>query len=104
MYSQTGHRRQFNTAYALCMLDNYGYTRARTHSEYEIAIACHGSMVSRTHLIVTLYAHFLSCLPSAFRRVVAALQHATHALIGQLLPNIHHRFYIPVNEGVESGS
>jgi hypothetical protein len=35
-YSRTGHRWQYNTAHALCVLDNESYTH--THSEYVIFI------------------------------------------------------------------
>ena len=39
LYSQTGHRWQYNMAHALCMLDNYG-KNTDTHSEYVMCIAC----------------------------------------------------------------
>jgi hypothetical protein len=35
----TGHRRQYDTAHALCMLDSRGYRHTNTHSEYVIQLS-----------------------------------------------------------------
>jgi hypothetical protein len=60
-HSQTGRRWQYNTAPPLSVLDNYGY-------RYTLKIChtyrfCTVTMVTRTHLNVTLYVHSLSVYP-----------------------------------------
>ena len=50
-YSQTGHRRQYNTAHALCMLDNYGYRlELRLCNTYCFSTA---TLVTRTRRNIT---------------------------------------------------
>ena len=57
--------RQYNTAHAHWMLDNYGHTRARAHTQtHRMLNACCFSMatvVSLSRLNVALYAHCVSC-------------------------------------------
>ena len=51
--SQRSHRRQYNTAHALCMLGTWGYTRQRAHTH-----ACthlHACAHSRKHVILILF-------------------------------------------------
>jgi hypothetical protein len=58
-YSRRGHRWQYRTVQALCVLDNYGYKHTR--------IICNTScfstaaLVTRTRLSVAWYVHCLSC-------------------------------------------
>jgi hypothetical protein len=49
-YSQTGHRWQYNTAHALCVLDNYGYRHTlRMCNTYCFSTA---TVVTRTHQVL----------------------------------------------------
>ena len=57
-YSQRGHRWQYNTAHALCMLHNYGYRLSLRI--YNTAFP--RQVVMRTRLNLTLYLHYLSRL------------------------------------------
>ena len=58
-YSKTGHRWQFNTAHAHCVLDTWGYKHAlRICNTYCFSTV---TVVMRTRLNVTLYVHCPSC-------------------------------------------
>ena len=55
---QTDHKRQYNTAHALCMLDNWSYGHTpRICNSYSMA-----TMVTRTRLSIRLYVHRLALL------------------------------------------
>ena len=57
--SRTGHRWQCNTEHAHCMFDAYGFRHTlRVSNIYCFSTA---TMVTRTCISVTLYAHCLSC-------------------------------------------
>jgi len=57
-YRQTGHRWQYNTVHALCMLDNLCYEHTlRICNNYSFPTA---TTITRMHLSVTLYIHRLS--------------------------------------------
>ena len=59
-YSQAGYRWQYNTAHALCVLNKLGHRhKLRICNTYCFSTA---TVVTRTRLNVTCYAHCLSCL------------------------------------------
>jgi hypothetical protein len=72
-YSQTGHRWQYNTAHALCVLYNWGYRHTlRIRNTY-----CFSTVknVTRNRVSVTLYVYRLSSLSTKEERTSGVLIH-----------------------------
>ena len=75
MKSQTVHRWQYNTAYAHCMLDNYGYRHTlRICNTYCFSMS---TVVAGKRLNVKLCVHCLSCLHC-------------HSLLASMLPAVNY--------------
>jgi hypothetical protein len=72
MHSRTGHRRQYNTAHAHCMLDTYGYRH--TFRLCIISLFSTATMVARTALNITSYLHFLPSFLFSIKRLALIVE------------------------------